>query len=406
MPADTLLTNIGHTVSPSGNGPCRGAAMRALDIVDDAAIAIADGRIAWHGPRRAWRDTAAHEVDAGGCAVVPALVDPHTHAVWAGDRLDDFEARSSGVGYETMLARGGGIRHTIAATQCVDADALAALALPRVTALRRSGAATVEVKSGYGQSLDAEVRSLEAIGLLAQRTDVQIVATLLLHVPPADDTRAAYVTRICNDLVPTVARRRLAAAVDVFIEREAFTVDEARRIFAAARNHGLAVKAHADQFHALGGVELAVACGALSVDHLEASTTRQVDVLAASDTIAVVLPGVALHLGVTPAPARDLIDCGAIVAVGSDLNPGSSPVFSTQLAMALAVRLDHLTPPEALTAATVNAAAALGLRDRGRIAAGQRADLLVLDSRDWRDLPYTLGGTPVRHTLIAGKECA
>jgi imidazolonepropionase len=407
MHADLLITNISELVTPAGTGPLRGTTMRDQSVIADAAIAVSDGQITWVGRRVDFAGDTDQEIDAGQRAVVPALVDPHTHAIWAGDRLDDFEARANGVGYEQILARGGGIRHTIAATADVDAATLADLAAPRLAALRRSGAATVEVKSGYGQSVGAELRSLEAIDILAERTDVQVVPTLLLHVPPrAPAERASYVEQICQELIPLAARRNLATAVDVFIEQEAFSVDEARMFFAAARAQGLAVKAHADQFHAIGGVELAVECGALSVDHLEASTIAQIEAVAASNTVAVVLPGVAFHLGSRPAPARQLIDAGAILAVGTDLNPGSSPLYSAQFALAMAVRLNHLTPAEALAAATVNAAAALGLHDRGQIAAGQRADLLILDSADWRDLPYAVGGTPIRQTLIAGKECA
>jgi len=190
----------------------------------------------------------------------------------------------------------------------------------------------------------------------------------------------------------------------VFIERDAFSVDEARRVFAAARDAGLRVKAHVDQFHVIGGLELALEFDALSVDHLEASGPDQVAALAGSDTVGVLLPGVTLHLGIPAAPGRALIDAGAAVAVGTDLNPGSSPLFSTQLAMALAVRINRLSVCEALTAATANAAAALGLYDTGRLRPGQRADFIISDYPDWRDIVYTLGGAPVERIFIGGKE--
>jgi imidazolonepropionase len=190
--------------------------------------------------------------------------------------------------------------------------------------------------------------------------------------------------------------------VDVFCEAEAFSVEETRRIFTAARAHGLGLKLHADQFHALGGTELACELGALSVDHLEASGFPQIAALAASGTVATVLPGVTLHLGLPAAPGRALIAAGAAVAVGTDLNPGSSPLFSAQMALALSVRLNGLTPTEALTACTVNAAAALGLRDRGSLSAGLRADFLALRGPDWRELPYALGANPVRDVFVGG----
>jgi imidazolonepropionase len=209
---------------------------------------------------------------------------------------------------------------------------------------------------------------------------------------------------VTGRLVPEVARRGLATAVDVFVEREAWNAAEAGRIFAAAEAAGLARKAHVDQFHAIGGVECAIQHGALSVDHLEASGDAQIRAIAASDTVATLLPGVTLHLGIAAAPGRALIDAGAIVAVGTDCNPGSSPLFSTQQAMALAVRLNGLVPAEALAAATVNAAAALGLDDCGALVPGARADFVVLADTDWRVSTWQLGASPVEHTYINGQE--
>ncbi len=393
---ETLFTNISQLVTP-GVGVQRGAAMRDLTVIPDAAMLVSGGVIHWVGPRTDAPGTAP-EHDLGGVAVVPGLIDPHTHAVWAGDRLADFEARVQGVPYEEILARGGGIRSSMRATGAASVEELVTLARPRLEALRASGATTTEVKSGYGLDFDAELRMLQAVRAL--QSEFGLVPTLLIHVPPTGG-RAEYVQAVCHDLIPGVARDGLAAAVDVFTEREAFTVDETRAILQAAKAHGLQTKLHADQFHAIGGTELACELGALSVDHLEASGPGQIAALAASDTVATILPGVTLHLGLPAAPGRALIDTGAAVAVGTDLNPGSSPVFSTQLALALAVRLCRLTPAEALTACTVNAAAALGLSDRGALAPGQRADFLALHSPDWRDLPYTLGANPVR-TVFGG----
>lgn len=393
----TLFTNISQLVTPAP-GVQRGAAMRDLTVIPDAAMLVSGGVIRWVGPRT---DAPSNvpEHDLGGVAVVPGLTDPHTHAVWAGDRLADFEARVQGVPYEEILARGGGIRSSMRATGAASVEELVALARPRLRALRDSGATTIEVKSGYGLDFDAERRMLQAVRAL--QAEFGLVPTLLIHVPPTGG-RAEYVQAVCQDLIPGVAREGLATAVDVFTEREAFTVAETRAILQAAKAHGLQTKLHADQFHAIGGTELACELGALSVDHLEASGPAQIAALAASNTVATILPGVTLHLGLPAAPGRALIDAGAAVAVGTDLNPGSSPVFSTQLALALAVRLCRLTPAEALTACTVNAAAALGLSDRGALAPGQRADFLALHSPDWRDLPYTLGANPVRNVFVGG----
>lgn len=397
--SETLFTGISQLVTPRP-GPQRGAAMRELNMTEDAALLVKDGVTHWVGPA-AQAPTAAETVDLGGRAVVPGLVDPHTHAVWAGDRLADWEAKLQGATYEEILVRGGGIRSTMRATAAAGVEELVALARPRLAALRASGATTTEVKSGYGLDFDAELRMLRAVREL--QAEFELRPTLLIHVPPTEG-RAEYVQGVCADLIPQVAREGLAEAVDVFTEKEAFSVEETRQIFAAARAHGLRVKLHADQFHAIGGTELACEVGALSVDHLEASTEAQIRALAASDTVATILPGVTLHLGLPAAPGRKLIDAGAIVAVGTDLNPGSSPVFSTQMALALAVRLCKLTPAEALTACTVNAAHALGLSDRGSLSAGQRADFLVLRSADWRDLPYTLGASPVQDVFLAGVQ--
>ncbi len=405
MTADHLFVGITQLVSPGGRGALRGAAMSNLEIHADVAIAVTDGNISWLGPATAWDDATVPTTDLGGRAVVPALVDAHTHIVWAGDRLADFEARAAKVPYEQILAAGGGIRHTVQRTAQASVAHLEALATPRAAALIRGGAGTIEVKSGYGFTLEAELTSLEAIRLLHDRCPAHIVPTLLIHIPPRDEAeRPGYLDMVTQTLIPEAIKRRLARAVDVFIEREAFTLDDARRIFSCAREHGLAVKAHVDQFHAIGGVELAVEHGAISVDHLEASGKPQIVALGLAPTIGVLLPGVTLHLGIPAAPGRALIDAGAAVAVGTDCNPGSSPLFSPQLAMALAVRLNGLTPAEALTAATANGAAALQREGVGRLRVGMCADFLVVGSADWRDLPYTLGGSPIERMILGGRE--
>lgn len=402
---DILFTGIGQLVTPPSIGPRRGAAMRELQQLPDAAIAVRDGRIAWVGPRTEWAGGAATEVDLGGRAVIPAMVDPHTHLIWAGDRYDDFEARAAGVPYEAILARGGGIRSTVRHTASTATGALAALAMPRLEALIRSGAATIEIKSGYGLDPDAEIRSLEAIAALRPSTSARLLATLLIHLPPAEAARREpYLRTVIDELIPEAARRGLATACDVFVEREAWSADEADRILAAAAAAGLDRKAHVDQFHAIGGVDCAIAHGARSVDHLEASGGAQIAAIAASRTVATLLPGVTLHLGIAAAPGRALVDAGAIVAVGTDCNPGSSPLFSVQQAMALAVRLNGLAPAEALAAATVNAAAALGLGDSGALVPGARADFVVLTEADWRVAAWELGASPVARTFITGRE--
>ncbi|HEY5381632.1 MAG TPA: imidazolonepropionase [Acidobacteriaceae bacterium] len=405
MNADLLVTGISQLVTAEGAAAKHGRAMRELKIVEGAAIACAEGNIVWAGAHSEWTGEAVATVDVGHRAVVPGLIDPHTHAVWAGDRLADFEARTSGASYESTLAAGGGMRSTIRATAGASREELVALTVPRIEALLRSGATTIEVKSGYGFTPAAEIAMLEAIQSVAACTKARVVPTLLIHIPPPDARdRASYLAQICGELIPEVARHRLAAAVDVFVEREAWHVEEAEIFFRCAQEHGLAIKVHSEQFHSVGGMELGVRMGALSVDHLEALKPEQMATIAGSRTFATILPGVSLHLGIPEAPGRALVDAGAAVAVGTDLNPGSSPLFSSALALALAVRLNGLTAAEALVAGTVNAACALGLNDCGRIEAGARADFIVLDGSDWRDLIYTLGANPVRQVWIRGER--
>jgi imidazolonepropionase len=403
MHADVLVRGISQLVTAEGAGAKHGRAMRDLKVISDAALACAKGRFVWVGPAAEWTGDAAVVIDAGGRAVVPGLVDPHTHAMWAGNRLADFEARIAGASYESILEAGGGIRSTIHATAAASEEELVALTRPRVRALLLSGATTIELKSGYGFTPAAELAMLSAAQVVAKQTRAKIVPTLLVHIPPADDAeRQAYIEAVCADLIPEVARRKLATSVDVFVEKEAWRADEAEIVFACARRHGLQAKLHTEQFHSVGGVELGMRIGALSVDHLEVCNPSQFAAIAGSETIATILPGVSLHLGIPAAPGRQLIDAGAAVAVGTDLNPGSSPLYSVATALALAVRLNGLTAQEALVAGTVNAAHAVGRPDAGRIEPGLPADLLILEGSDWRELVYTLGDNPVREVFVDG----
>ena len=405
MKADLLIAGISQLVTAKGSGAKHGPAMRDLHVMERAAIAICNGRIVWTGRECDWKGEALASVEVGNRAVVPGLIDPHTHAVWAGDRLADFDARTSGETYEAILAAGGGIRRTIRTTAAATKDELVSLAEPRIRALLGSGATTIEVKSGYGFTPAVEIAMLEVIQTLAVRTPARILPTLLIHIPPVgSEDRPRYITEICTELIPEVARRQLATAVDIFVEKEAWHVDEATLVLQSAKQHDLAIKLHTEQFQRIGGLELGVQMGALSVDHLEACGPDQLAMLAASSTIATILPGVSLHLGIPAAPGRQLVDAGAAVAVGTDLNPGSSPLFSTAAALALAVRLNGLTAQEALVAGTVNAACALGLVDTGRLEVGLQADFLVLEGSDWRDLVYMLGTKPVREMWIRGER--
>jgi imidazolonepropionase len=405
MKTELLITGISQLATAEGASAKHGRSMSELKVVKDAALAISGESIDWVGARGDWTGEAAATLDLGSVAVLPGLIDPHTHAVWAGDRLGDFEARVAGATYEQILLAGGGIRSTVRATMAASIEELVALAKPREEALLRSGATTIEVKSGYGFEISAEIAMLDAIAKLAAVSQARIIATLLIHLPPVESAeRSRYVQQVCGELIPEVARRRLATAVDVFVEQEAWHVAEAEQMFVCAKNHGLAVKLHSDQFHSIGGVEMGVRMGALSVDHLEAAGEAQIAAIAASATVATILPGVSLHLGIPVAPGRRLIDAGATVAVGTDLNPGSSPLYSTGAALGLAVRMNGLTAHEAIVAGTLNAACALGVSDLGRLEAGCVADFVVLHNKDWRELVYVLGANPIREVWVGGRR--
>jgi imidazolonepropionase len=407
MNVDLLINGITQLATPVGAGPKYGAQMRDVVVIENAAIAITGERFVWTGLAAEWSGKAQRTVNLGGRAVVPGLIDPHTHAVWAGDRLRDFDARTSGITYEQILASGGGIWSTIHATMAKSTDELVFLAGQRIRMLIRSGATVIEVKSGYGFTIAGELRLLEAIQRLASLLTIRIVPTLLIHIPPKDmGERATYLDQIRNELIPEIVHRGLARAVDIFIEKEAWSAEEAESVLTCALEHGLHIKVHAEQFHSVGGLELALRLKALSVDHLEACKPHQFDCFRNGPTVATILPGVSLHLGIQKAPGRQLIDAGAAVAVGTDLNPGSSPLFSTSAALGLAVQLNGLTTHEALTAGTANAGHALGLADAGRIEAGAQADFVVLKAHDWRDLLYSMGTNPVHEVWCKGIRIA
>jgi imidazolonepropionase len=261
------------------------------------------------------------------------------------------------------------------------------------------------MKSGYGFTPQAELAMLEAAVLVARGTAAKIVPTLLIHIPPASEAdRQSYIDAVCHQLIPAAANKKLATSVDIFVEKEAWRVEEAEIFFQCARQHSLKIKLHTEQFHSVGGLELGLSMGALSLDHLEACTPPQFEAIAKSKTIATILPGVSLHLGIPVAPGRKLIDAGAALAVGTDLNPGSSPLYSMATALALAIRLNGLTAQEAFVAGTVNAAHAVGRPEAGRIEAGLPADFLILEGSDWRELVYTLGDNPVREVWVDAKR--
>ncbi len=368
----------------------------------DGAVSIRGGRVAWVGPAA---DAPPGEArDLGGRLVTPALIDCHTHVVHGGHRAAEFALRLSGASYEEVARAGGGILSTVAATRALDEGALLAAALPRVDAMIAAGAATIEVKSGYGLDHETELRMLRAARRIAAVRPVRVRTTFLgAHaVPPGGGD---YLDDVCIPALRAAHDEGLVDAVDGFCEGIAFSPEEIARLFAVAAELGLPVKLHAEQLSDTGGAALAARHGALSADHLEYLSEDGARAMAAAGTIAVLLPGAYYTLRETQAPpVAALRAAGVPMAVATDCNPGSSPMTSLPLAMNMACTLFGLTPEEALRGATVHAAAALGLGDAGRLAPGLRADIAIWDARDPEELAYHVGGPPLHDRLFGGPE--
>ncbi|MFL5912906.1 MAG: imidazolonepropionase [Gaiellaceae bacterium] len=396
-----LIRDLAQVATPAGReAPLRGAQLGEVEVIEDAYVLCNGDTIESVGRMRDLRalDSEIDELDAKGCCAIPGLVDCHTHAAFGGDRVDEFSLRAAGASYEELHARGGGILSTVRATREAGEDGLRT-AVPRHRDWMRShGTTTFEAKSGYGLDRDTELASLRAI------RDVGGIPTWLgAHaVPPEFDDADAYLDFALTEVLPEAAT--IAEAADVFLERGAFDAAQARRYLEACRDAGLALRLHGDQFTEQGAIPLAIELGARSVDHLEATGDGGIRALAASDVSAVVLPASALFLGRPMPPARALVDAGAAVALATDFNPGSAFCESLPLCCSLAATQMKLSPAEALSACTVNAAHVLGRADRlGRIAPGYRADLVLLDAPDWRYLAYHLGGEVVDRVVAGGE---
>ncbi len=379
--------------------------------IEDGAIAVADGQIAWVGPRAdlpGAPDTLAREVqDAGGRWVTPGLVDCHTHLVYGGNRSREFALRLDGASYEEIARAGGGIVSTVAATRAADQEILLRDARRRLAALQAEGVTTVEIKSGYGLDAETECRMLRVAGLL-QDTGIRVRRTYLgAHATPPEYKGDAegYIDQVCDHVLPQVADAGLADAVDGFLERIAFTSAQITRVFEAAHRHGLAVKLHADQLTDGDGAALAAEYRALSADHLEYTSENGVKAMAQAATVAVLLPGAFYTLRETRLPPIDALRRhGVPMAVATDSNPGSAPVTSLLLMLNMACTLFRLTTAEALTGVTRNAAQALGLQDVcGRLAAGLAADFVLWDIDDPAELCYRIGWNPRAMSVVGGK---
>lgn len=415
---------------PADRGPAR-STPEDVGCVQDAAVVIDGDRVAWVGPQAELSaviemPSRARRVDATGCVVLPGLVDPHTHVVFAGDRADEFHRRNAGATYAEIAAAGGGIASTVRATRAASDEELIAAATLRLHRFLAQGVTTVEAKSGYGLDPGSERRILEVIRALNDAQAVDLVPTFLgAHVVPPEfkadvagpEGRTAYLDLVCGKMIPEIARAGLAEFCDVFCDDGAFTVAESRRVLAAGYNHGLTPRIHAEQFTSCGGAALAAELGCASVDHLEAITPEDIARLAsarlASDgrmsddsptpPVAVILPGVSLFLGLTRfAPARALIDAGVPVAVGTDCNPGTAHSENIWLAVTLACTYGKLTPEEALAAVTVEAARSLHRPLIGTLTPGAQADLAIIEASSYRWLPYHMAMNNVRAVIKDG----
>lgn len=387
----------------------RGAEMNSAEQIDGAFLVADDGIITRFGPMEELGDVAADEVvDAEGRVVFPAFCDSHSHIVYAGSREGEFRDKIAGMTYEEVAARGGGILNSADRLAEASDDELFEAALARAWRMIRTGAATLEIKSGYGLTTESELKMLRVIGRLQRELPATIKATFLgAHAVGRayKGRQAEYVEHVCREMIPAVAEQGVAEFVDVFCDRGFFTPEETTKILECGKRYGLRPKIHANELASSGGVQVGIEYGALSVDHLEEANERDVRDLAASNTIPTVLPGASFFSNLPFAPARMMIDAGLPVAIASDCNPGSSPSGNMKMLWSLACIKMRLTPEEALSGLTINGAAALGLSaDRGAISVGRRADLVVSKPvPSLAYLPYSFGEELVEHTIINGK---
>lgn len=384
----------------------------ACGLVEHAAIGWSGDSIVFAGPIDALPgvpDALARTVESvHGALVTPGLIDCHTHLVFGGDRANEFEMRLNGESYEAISRAGGGILSSVRATRAATDEALFEQSLRRARDLLREGVTALEIKSGYGLDLATEMKMLRVARRIGSELGIAVRTTLLgLHALPPEfkERRAEYVNMVCNEWLPRVADAKLADAVDAFCEGIAFTPAEVRRYFERARELGLPVKLHADQLSNLGGAGLVASFNGLSADHLEHTDAAGVAAMAHAGTVAVLLPGSFYALRETRVPPIAAFrEHGVAMAIATDLNPGTSPLLSLRLAMSMACTLFRLTPAEALRGATINAARALGLKDRGALAVGQRADIVVWDTHQPAALSYWIGGTLTRHVFAGGHQ--
>ncbi len=399
--ADYVIRNARILTLAGGEAPRRGAEMAELGVMERGDVAILEGDILAVGPDLDLRGV--HEIDADGRVLMPGLVDCHTHACWAGVRYDELDRLGRGESYLDILASGGGIMASVRSVRAAEVDELAELTAARFARMRRLGATTIECKSGYGLSTEAEVKMLTAIGLAARQARMRIVPTALI-AHAIDQSNPHFIDETIEETVHAVAEAFPGICLDAYCEKGAWSLDDCRRLFKKGIELGLPFRVHADQFNDLGMIDLAIEMGGWSVDHLEASTDQGLKRLANSDTMGVMLPVSAFHLGDRYAKGRRFVDLGGALAIATNLNPGTGPSPSMPFALSLAVKFNKLSPAEAITAGTINAAAVLHLDDEiGSIEPGKRADLLLLSVTDERALVYEVAGDPVETVFVSGE---
>lgn len=420
-PSALLLVNIGQLLTvraPSAAGPRRGPALGELGMITHAAVLCVAGKIVSVGrtadaikdPWIRQHSRRLTEIDCAGRVVIPGFVDSHTHPVFTEPRLVDFEKRISGASYEEIAEAGGGIRSSLQGVRKAARPELIAKVLHSLTCLAAHGTTTIEAKSGYGLSIESELKSLEAIRSAACQWPGTVVPTLLgAHVVPPEFRASAadYLKLVCDEMIPQIAKRKLATCVDVFCERGAFTEDQSVQILRAARNHGFAIRAHVSQL-TRSGLQRLLSLQPLSLDHLDSVNDRDIDMLAKSATVATLVPGANYFLGLRDyPPARKLIDRGAAVALATDYNPGTSPTPSMGFILSLACTHMRMSPAEVITAATINGAWSLGLAHRkGSIEAGKDADLAIFDVKDYREIAYWFGANHCAQVIASGLSLA
>ena len=410
--ADWLITNCSEILTLRGPAPKRGRNLVEIGLLRDGALLVRDGRIAAIGPRRrieALRDSRrARKLDLGGRVVLPGFVDSHTHLIFAASRAAEYEQRIGGASYEEIARAGGGIVNSALSLRKTSSADLKSRARARLAQFGAHGTTTIEAKSGYGLDWESERKILVALRDLEGEQPIEIARTFLgAHVVPPEFRGRAdeYVDLLCKRWIPEVAAENLAEFCDVYCDRGAFSVSQSRRILTAARACGLGLRVHAEQVARTGAARLAVELNAASADHLEKLSAGDIRALAKSNVTCTLLPGCCFHLGLAHyAPARKLIDAGAIVGLATDFNPGTSPTLSMPLILSLACTQMRMTPAEAISAATINAAYSLGRHDRvGSLEVGKFADFAVFDVADYREIPYYFGVNHCWLTMKRGK---